>query len=408
MQNYVWLFLLGFCLASNSYGQSQESSIDDANTAIKANNFAHAISILENFTAENQNNYDAKYLLAKTYAWNKDIDRGIAALDILLNKFPANSDYLLSKATFLSWQDKNNEAIELLHTARIISPTYQDVWKLEIKLRHRIAKKKDEKELMATITEYESRFGDKEYTKKYKLSKLTTTTPYKSKKSVGFGFGHDELTGKQPDWNDFSLSFSNDKQKYAYSARLEFLNHFNIEDQQLSADYLYKNFYDFQLIAFASLSTEKKLVPSWSLGSQLNRSFGKKGYAEISFKHNTYQDINSDIIRAAYAFIYQKIETKIHALFTIINTSEYVETPGYIIQFSYLHNDKAFIRASYSNNTELENVGEKLTQYDVTSYSIDGRYPIKHNIELSLAFIHHIQDRVYKKNGIHTGLRYIY
>ena len=408
MQKYLWFFFIGFSLATNSYGQNQLNSIETANSAIEKKDYTSAISVLEKHLKEAPEQFDAIYLLAKTHAWNKDINQGLALLDSLLERFPTNSDYLLSKATFLSWQDKNAQAIDLLHSARLISPNYQDVWKLEIKLRHRVMKGDNDKSLDSLILEYENRFNDFEYTRQFKPSNLAKQMKYKNKKSIGLGFGHDELTGNQPDWNDFSISFSNNKEKYVYSAQLEFLNHFNIKDQQFSFQYLYKNYFDYQIQALASFSTENTLVPNWSLGSQVNHALGKNGNAELFYKHNTYANMYSDIFRVAYAHNYRKFELKAHMLFTFIDSTHYVETPGYIFQISYFHNDKVFIRFSHSRNEELEFVVDKLANYDVSTYSIDGRYPVNEKIDLTLAFIHHIQDRVYKKNGIHTGLRYIY
>ncbi|MDR3205557.1 MAG: tetratricopeptide repeat protein [Candidatus Methanoplasma sp.] len=87
-----------------------EEAVKKANRLADGGDGEAAAKVLEEYLSGDPDNRDARLLLARTAVYVlKDADRGIAQLDIILERHPDDPDALKALATVLMKKKKNNK-----------------------------------------------------------------------------------------------------------------------------------------------------------------------------------------------------------------------------------------------------------------------------------------------------------
>ncbi len=395
-----WIFTL-VCLIHPVIAICEATPVDQAWQAIRDKNIPRAIEILETARGRNSYDYETQYLLARCYAWNGQVDNSLTLLNKLLTITPLNTDLLLSKATFLSWQNKTTEALQLLEKARNVNPNYQDVWKLELKLLNNQSGTLAEQKFDSLAQQYLASFSDAEYIQSLQTSFHQFS---RNRQMLGVVPGYEILDNKAPDWKSLVIDYIYDTPEWTYTGEFLQVERYAINDQQVSLEVTRKNLSQHFVTGYLSISSRSKLLSVWTGAIKVNKVWQKNRNTELRYKHSAYDKLQVDNIKLAYSQVWKKLEPKLHVMIATFNNSQY--TLGYLVQASYHFNDAKLIRASYGQNKEAEYLPDGFTTFKVSSISIDGRIQLDKHWRVTLALTHNIQGSVYKRNGLHTSIFY--
>ena len=379
-------------------------ALDQAKNALFNKDYPKSIAILKHQLSQNPGDSEARYLIAKAYAWKGDVPAALEQLDLLIQAFPDNTDYLLSKARFLSWQNKNTSAIKILERARKITPHYKAIWELEITLRIRVEQGKIIPPTRALIVLFQSRFSDFQFSQYLNIHAANK----QSLNTIISAYQFDRLNNNTPDWREFILDYIHRKPIYSYQLGVHTVNRFNINDHEISLGFSLPDFHKAQFNSRLTFSTEQILLARWSLYAQILRQLYPGRILEADLKHSAYSTIDTDVLRIAYGHQWKKLETKLYGILNLVNDRHFVNPPGYILSASYFFDDRRFIRIMNSQNTELVLSPTGAIRYAITTYSVDGKLPLNKNLALGLALTHTIQGKAYSRNEIYAGIQYQY
>ena len=108
-------------------GALHAQTVEQAQARIDARDYAAAARILEQRLQAAPDDAQARFLLARTHAWNGEPGRALPLYEALLSNEPDNADYLLGYGQALSWSGRHAQASEVLERAQRIAPTYADI-----------------------------------------------------------------------------------------------------------------------------------------------------------------------------------------------------------------------------------------------------------------------------------------
>lgn len=127
------IFVILFVLLMST---SHADELDTARAAINDMEYAQAITLLEQYLAQQPDDAQTRYLLARVYVWDNQFEPAVREYSRLLVPEPENAEYLYGKAQALMWLDKNREALPLLEQAWRLANDNVDIWKSYILLLH--------------------------------------------------------------------------------------------------------------------------------------------------------------------------------------------------------------------------------------------------------------------------------
>ena len=111
---------------------SHADDLDQARNYINAMEYTQAIQAIEAHLKKHESDVTARYLLARTYAWDNQYAMAEKIYDQLLLQESDNTQYMFGKAQALIWQNKNSQAIPLLDNVVKHIPEQVDAWQLLI------------------------------------------------------------------------------------------------------------------------------------------------------------------------------------------------------------------------------------------------------------------------------------
>lgn len=103
--------ILFFCIINIT---CHAAELDKAREHINAMEYPQAITVIEQYLASHNSDVEARFLLARTYAWDNQYAKAEQVYNQLLKRESDNTQYMFGKAQALIWQNKNSEAILLL------------------------------------------------------------------------------------------------------------------------------------------------------------------------------------------------------------------------------------------------------------------------------------------------------
>lgn len=118
--------LMAIALATLA-GVAHAQSVLQAQALVDARDYAAAARVLEQRLQAAPGDAQARFLLARTHAWNGEPERALPLYESLLSTEPDNADYLLGYGQALSWSGRHDQAIGVLERAQRIAPAYTDI-----------------------------------------------------------------------------------------------------------------------------------------------------------------------------------------------------------------------------------------------------------------------------------------
>jgi len=101
-------------------------SLHVAETMAQEQNFDQALAILKNVNAEDQNNYDVKFLHARILAWSGDHDSAEDKYASLQQDYPQDADIKVAFAYLKYYQKDFLQAEQIFSQVLVNYPNYQD------------------------------------------------------------------------------------------------------------------------------------------------------------------------------------------------------------------------------------------------------------------------------------------
>lgn len=134
------------------------AELDQARNHIAAMEYSQAIKQIEAHLAQHEDDVEARYLLARTYAWDNQYAQAETIYDQLLQLESDNTQYIFGKAQALVWQNKNTMAVPLLETVIQHVPEQVDAWRLLILTLQQTNKAEDKQQALRLGQEARKRF----------------------------------------------------------------------------------------------------------------------------------------------------------------------------------------------------------------------------------------------------------
>jgi len=137
---------------------SHAAQLEQAREYINAMEYTQAIQSLQTYLLAHPDDVEARYLLARTYAWDNQYAQAQQVYDQLLQLQSDNSEYLFGKAQALLWQNQQQAAIPLLETVIKLSPEQNDAWRLLILSLQQSQNTADQQRALEILTQARTRF----------------------------------------------------------------------------------------------------------------------------------------------------------------------------------------------------------------------------------------------------------
>lgn len=394
----IWVISL-LLLTSTTVALSDDAHNNELKRAwleINNKNFTGAQAILSDRLKSHPTDIQTQFLYARALAWGGKYSEASSQLDLLIDQYPDNSDYLLTKARVLSWQNKNSQAIDVLERARQISPDYFELWKFQLTLLKREYAEKDRNKVKSYYIKFKQQFSERN------IPPLSLPIPIKNRFILST-FNYDNLdngsTGKIA-----SISYGDYWKKYQYIINMDAINRFDINDQQINLSANTKKKPNLWLSGGISASSQNVLFPMYSIYGKVDYLTNKKWLGSYKLSHQQYKSITVDSNQFSISKRWGQLEPRIALYVTTIDYNDITLVTA--AQLTYIFKNRHTLRLSLSTGSELEYIDESTIIYDIKNITLDGKYKVNRDWSFIYALSHHIQGTAYTQNGILTGIQF--
>ena len=136
----------------------QGAQLERAREYINAMEYHQAIKEIQAYLNTHPDDAAARYLLARTYAWDNQYTQAEQIYDQLLKEDSKNSDYLFGKAQALLWQNRHQAAVPLLEQVITLQPEQVEAWRLLILSLQQSQNNVDQLRARELLTQARTRF----------------------------------------------------------------------------------------------------------------------------------------------------------------------------------------------------------------------------------------------------------
>jgi YaiO family outer membrane protein len=153
-----------------------------------------------------------------------------------------------------------------------------------------------------------------------------------------------------------------------------------------------------------SASPTHRILPKFSTLLQIERSLKKGWGAQAGWRHTKFNTArtNTGIITVEryfsnYRAAYTLYATKLAGAGT---------SAAHRVHFARYYNEKSSVNLSFATGREVENLGARILQTDVRSFSVGGRHWINQHWALNYNYGLTRQGSIYTRQGFNFGIRY--
>lgn len=176
---------IAVCLAA-----ADPAGAQDWRAALNAEDYARAQSELESLLADDPENTEWRYQLARVLGYSGQHQAALGEYAYLTASHPDNADFLLGQALTLARLGRSGEALAITGRAVELAPDYEDIWRLRLQLAERVGDRQLATTLRATLAE---RYPDAAWWR-------GTPAPVEYGRWLTAGFGLDVLSSDVPNW----------------------------------------------------------------------------------------------------------------------------------------------------------------------------------------------------------------
>ena len=222
---------------------------------------------------------------------------------------------------------------------------------------------------------------------------------------VEAGVSFEHLSKGFAPWSETYLSaskkFKSRRTIYGVYRRTE---RFGQSDREVTVGYYEPIGKRWTFLVEGSASPTHRILPKFSTLLQIEHTLKKGWGAQASWRHTEYNTarINTGIITleryfSKYRAAYTLYATKLAGVGTSV---------AHRVQFARYYNEKSSLNLSFAAGREVENLGARILQTDVRSFSVGGRHWINQHWALNYNYGLTRQGSIYTRQGFNFGIRY--
>lgn len=385
---------------------------DHASILAKEGEYEYATQLLEVQLGQHPEDVESRFLLARVLSWSGRYEVALEHYNTLLQIDGDNTDYLFGKAQVYFWMGKHQEALDLLETIRQKTPSFQDVWRLELNIlvSGKAAKKGLSEERFRVMAA--EAFPDATW---WKVEKKPSSTyiavagdgsflPSSLLPEIEAGFRYDYLNNGFANWNSYYLSvskrFANDVVLYGTA---EQTRRFNLRDYQFIAGVYLPVSSSATLLMEGQFSPSHKVLPSSSLLGMVLIDLSGGWGTQLGVRQTHYPSVMSwtytgmleryfGDFRGSYAFNW-------------VNVKNAANGSNHVFSLDYYYGETSSAGVVYTIGEEVERVGPaKVLITPIWNVTGRGHHWFSERWGTSWSLHFHHQGNIYNNIGGSIGL----
>lgn len=256
----------------------------------KAQRFAEAERVLRGYLAQEADDEEARFLLARVVAWQGRYREAIAEYDRLIKQAPKNGDYWMGKGQTLMWMAENARAYACFEQARRLAPHDPEAWRLAVTALARQGAPR-QKQALALQAAARKRFPKLAWNLVEPLPEAPAKPP--GPLEIELGGGYDYLTNGYAPWVTGQLSgrYTFGPRATAYGRVLE-TSRFGLLDTELMAGGTLPVGAIATGVLEASVSPTAQVLPRASAAAMAELALGGGWVAWARARHAIYTAAN--------------------------------------------------------------------------------------------------------------------
>jgi YaiO family outer membrane protein len=245
---------------------------ETAQALVQQGDFVAASNTLDRYLAAHPSDAEARFLLARTLAWQGRPEAALPHYRQLLATQPDNVDFLLGYGQALLWAGRPNEALPPLEHAARLAPEYAQLDALILQARRA-------RLLPATPA----------------ATDALPASPARRRTEIGLVLRHDRLDSGYDDWNAQRLSFTSSQPEATswYGAVLR-ERRFGQHDHGVELGAVIPLGPDWALQPEIGVQPGADFLPRWHADLRLQRRFASGWVGAASVRHTRYADTRVD------------------------------------------------------------------------------------------------------------------
>ena len=356
-------------IGAESKSMTELDGVVEAQGMLDTGDHPQAIAVLENWLVGHPTDRQARFLYARSLAWDGRYAESLREYDQLLDQQPNDVDYLLGKGQTLLWMGRHEDALPVLARARKLAPDYEELWRLEFNALVATQAYDSGKRLTSFVEQARQRFPTAEWT--------DFSPP--SRASLESGFAYDILTNGFSNWKEFYIGgdYRLGERKIVYG-RARATERFDQADQELMAGFGLPVLEKWSLVFEGSVAPDAQVLPQWSVFGQVQRTLPHGFGAQIGWRHAQYELSELDMM----TFAGEYWRGRYRASYTIYSAS----IDGGALIFSH----RAQLDRYYRDHSRVSVIAATGEQVE----SIGNGYFIVNDVQtLTLTGLHELGDR---------------
>ncbi|MDH4258756.1 MAG: YaiO family outer membrane beta-barrel protein [Gammaproteobacteria bacterium] len=245
--------------------------------------------------AQNAEDTDAGYELARSCAAAGRHEEALAQYDLLLARDPGNSDWLLGKAQALIALHRPDEALPLLERGRSIAPAYEDIWRSNATALEIL----EDYERADTLLAAAGRAFPQSGWPGAKRAALAEQRLLRRGTRISFAASHEDLSGGRDPWQAVTLGVDkplDDHRRVLGGIHIE--ERFKARDGQFSFGYVDRVSKDWSFSVSGDLAPGAEVLPEWSFVAEAGRALPGARSIGLRARHASYSTVDVDSLAA--------------------------------------------------------------------------------------------------------------
>lgn len=259
--------------------------------------------------------------------------------------------------------------------------------------------------LFAAITEGQSAKGaangiDKILTEKKDNGKNNSETV-----EVEADISFEHLSKGFAPWSEIYLSASKKfKSRRAIYGIYRGTRRFRQSDDEMTVGFYQPIGKTWTLFAEGNASPTHRVLPKFSTLLQIEHSLKKGWGAQAGWRHTEFNTARTN----TGIFTVERYFSNYRSAYTLYltNLAGAGVFAAHRVQLTRYYNEKSSMNLSFAAGREVENLGARILQTDVQSFSVGGRHWINSHWGLSYNYSFTRQGSIYTRQGFNYGIRY--
>lgn len=372
-------------------------SAGDLAAAIDGRDYARAADLLRAELRRAPEDEAARFMLARVLGWSGDYAAAIAEYDTLISASPDNVDYSFGRAQVLAWAGRDRSALEELGRARVLAPSYEEVWRLELSVLERGT---DTAARLRSLREQAAlQFPEAGWWRE-----RPRTRSAEASTELRLGTVHEGLSTAAPDWRSFWLQVTRDG-----GAASTFYGALRREERFGRSDVVVGGGGSWMLLERWStgfdvdVGSQADFVPRFSVAGWAGRALPSGWETQLRVRQRRYSaaKVTSAAatvgryfgdFRAAYTFDLSRLRGE-------------AGSATHSVTLNYYHSESTQWDVTVAHGQEAEAVAPgQVLRTDVAGYSVGARHAFSDRWSLSWWVGSHRQGELYRRRYVGLSL----